>query len=79
VDISPVSAVRPLTLIRPSPGAPDLTRVTETENRGRSGEDEYTPAEGEAKRGLEDEEDEAAAGARDEQAEGRSGGVSVFA
>ena len=79
MDISPVSAIRPVTLIRPSSGAPDLSRVTETENRGHSGEDEYTPGEGKAERGLEDEQDEAAA-EPDAQADGGvSGGVSVFA
>ena len=56
MDIGPVSAIRPVTMIRPSPAAPDLSRVGETENRGHSGEDEYAPGDREAGRGLEDEE-----------------------
>ena len=60
MDISPVSAIRPVTLIRPSSDSPDLSRVTETENRRHSGEDEYTSADSKAGRGLEDEEDEPA-------------------
>ena len=57
MDIGPVSAIRPVTMIRPSPAAPDLSRVVETENRGHSGEDEYTEADRKADRGLEDEDE----------------------
>ncbi len=59
MDIGPVSAIRPVGMIRPSPAAPDLSRVGETENRGHSGDDEYTSNEKKAARGLEDEENEA--------------------
>jgi hypothetical protein len=81
MDIGPVSAIRPVTLVRPSPATPDLSRVGETENRGHSGDDEYTPADRKAARGLEDEEDEAAV---EEPTEapwqpGSSGTVSFFA
>jgi len=81
MDIGPVSAIRPVTLVRPSPATPDLPRVGETENRGHSGDDEYTPADRKAARGLEDEEDEAAV---EEPTEapwqpGSSGTVSFFA
>ena len=81
MDIGPVSALRPVTMIRPSPAAPDLSRVGETENRGRSGDDEYTPADGKPPRGLEDEEDEAAGGESSDAPVRRnpSGGISFFA
>lgn len=57
MDLGPMSAISPVRAITPSLGAPDLSRVLETENRGRSGDDEYTPADRKAVRGLEDEED----------------------
>jgi len=57
MDIGPVPAIRPVTMIRPSPSAPDLSRVAETDNRGHSGDDEYTPADRNASRGLEDDEE----------------------
>lgn len=81
MDIGPVSAVRPVTMIRPSQAAPDLSRVGETENRGRSGDDEYTPADGKPARGLEDEEEEAAGEESSEVPMRRipSGSVSIFA
>ena len=60
MDIGPVSAIRPVVMIRPGSGSSDLSRVAETQNRGHSGEDEYTSADGKASRGLEDEEDSAA-------------------
>lgn len=81
MDIGPVSAIRPVTMIRPSPAAPDLSRVGETENRGHSADDEYTSNDRKAARGLEDEENEAtpedptAAPARPNSA----GSVSFFA
>jgi hypothetical protein len=61
MDISPVSAIRPVNMIRPSSGAPDLSRVVETQNRGQSGDDEYTPADRKPERGLEGEGDEMSA------------------
>jgi hypothetical protein len=81
MDIGPVSASRPVTMIRPSPAAPDLSRVGETENRGHSGDDDYTSNDKKAARGLEDEENEttpedsAAAASRPHPA----GSVSFFA
>lgn len=57
MDISPISAIRPVTSIRPSPAASDLSRVFEVEYLGQSGEDEYTPVNRNV-RGLEDEDDE---------------------
>ena len=80
MDIGPVSAIRPVTMIRPSPAAPDLSRVGETENRGHSGDDEYTSNNRKAARGLEDVENEtpedpAAAPSRPNPA----GSVSFFA
>src|SRR4051794_35327628 len=56
MDIGPVSAIRPLTMVKPSPAAPDLSRVFEAEYLGQSKDDEYTPGRKPA-RGLEDEEE----------------------
>jgi hypothetical protein len=61
MDISPVSAMRPVNMIRPSTGTPDVPRVVQTEYRGQSGDDEYTPADRKAERGLEDEDNQMAA------------------
>ena len=58
MDIAPISAIRPVTMVKPSPAAPDLSRVFEAEYLGQSRDDEYTPANRKAARGLEDEEDE---------------------
>ena len=57
MDIGPISAIRPVTLSQPSRSAPDLSRVMEAEYLGQSAEDEYTPNDRKAARGLEDEED----------------------
>jgi hypothetical protein len=57
MDISPISAIRPVTMIKPSLSAPDLSRVFEAEYLGQSKDDEYTSADRKASRGLEDEED----------------------
>jgi hypothetical protein len=56
MEIGPISAVRPVPMIKVSRGAPDLSRVCEVEYLGQS-DDEYTQANGKAARGLEDEED----------------------
>jgi hypothetical protein len=58
MDIAPISAIRPVTMVKPSPAAPDLSRVFEAEYLGQSRDDEYTPARRKPARGLEDEEDE---------------------
>jgi hypothetical protein len=63
MGIGPISAIRPVSMIRPSPEGPDLSRVVEVEHldqsdQDQSGQDEYTPADGKARRGLEDEEQE---------------------
>jgi hypothetical protein len=58
MEIGPITAVRPVTMIKSPRGAPDLSRVFEVEYLGQPG-DEYTPANGKAERGLEDEEDAA--------------------
>ena len=57
MDIGHVSAIRPVTMVKPSPAAPDLSRVFEPEYLGQSGDDEYTPNNRKAARGLEDEEE----------------------
>jgi len=58
MDIGPISAISPVTMVKPSPVAPDLSRVFEVEYLGRTPDDEYTPANRKATRGLEDEENE---------------------
>src|SRR5215472_9617714 len=58
MDIAPISGIRPVTSIKPVSVAPDLPRVLEAEYLGQSGEDDYTPGNGKAARGLEDEEEE---------------------
>jgi hypothetical protein len=61
MDIGPISAISPVTMVKPSPVAPDLSRVFEVEYLGHTPDDEYTPANRKAARGLEDEEDESEA------------------
>lgn len=83
MEIGPITAVRPVPVVKPSPAAPDLSRVFEVEYLGQSADDEYTPANRKAGRGLEDEEDEAAedlaeAGS-DHEPVVPSGNVSFFA
>ena len=56
MEIGPITAVRPVPMIKVSQGAPDLSRIFEVEYLGPSGDDEYTAAK--AARGLEDEEDD---------------------
>jgi hypothetical protein len=51
-------------MIKPSRSAPDLSHVFEVEYLGQS-DDEYTPANGKAARGLEDEEEDIAADTAD--------------
>lgn len=58
MEIGPITAVRPVPMIKVTRGAPDLSRVFEVEYLGQPGDDEYTPAK--AARGLEDEEDDVA-------------------
>ena len=59
MGIAPISAVRPVSMITPSPEGPDPSPIVEVEHLGQSGEDEYTPADRTVHRGLEDEEEEA--------------------
>jgi hypothetical protein len=58
MEIGPITAVRPVPMIKVSQGAPDLSRIFDVEYLGPSGDDEYTGAK--ATRGLEDEEDDVA-------------------
>jgi hypothetical protein len=60
MEIGPITAVRPVPVIKLSRSAPDLSRVFEVEYLGQSGDDEYSRANGKAARGLEDEEDDIA-------------------
>lgn len=82
MDIGPVSAIRPVTMVKPSLTAPDLSRVFEVEYLGQSKDDEYTSADRKASRGLEDEEDTSLAEApayETPNAAEDSGKVSFFA
>ena len=83
MDIGPISAISPVTMVKPSPVAPDLSRVFEVEYLGHSRDDEYTPANRKAARGLEDEDDESEAEESSDALTGLlaspSGKVSFFA
>ena len=80
MDIGPVSAIRPVAMVKPSPAAPDLSRVFEAEYLGQPKDDEYTPGRNPS-RGLEDEEEtDPELEARDAHAHDRpSGSLSLFA
>jgi hypothetical protein len=82
MEIGPITAVRPVAMIKPSRSAPDLSRVFEVEYLGQSGDDEYTAANRKAARGLEDEEEDLAeesAGAEFPEAVAPSTKISFFA
>jgi len=82
MEIGPIPAIRPVTMIKPSLTAPDLSRVFEVEYLGHSADDEYTPGNGKATRGLEEEEenlDEAAVESGARQLPPPAGKVSFFA
>lgn len=72
MEIGPITAVRGVAIIQPSAGAPDLSRVYEVEYLGQSGEDQYTPANRNPARGLEDEEGDAAEETAPPEAQARS-------
>jgi hypothetical protein len=57
MEINPITAIRPVPMVKPSNVAPDLSRVFEAEYLGQSADDAYTPSHKKASRGLEDEED----------------------
>ncbi|HEY3626539.1 MAG TPA: hypothetical protein VGL00_09650 [Terracidiphilus sp.] len=81
MDIGPISAIRPVTMIKPSAAAPDLSRVFEVEYLGQSSDDEYTPHR-KAGRGLEDKDQEEEPDATEfemSEAANFSGKVSFFA
>jgi hypothetical protein len=83
--IGPIYAVRPVSMIKPSPEDPELSRAVEVEHLGRSEDDEYTPANRKASRGLEDEAEDEDHGAPSADLENRkdtgalTSNVSVFA
>lgn len=60
MEIGPITAVRPVPMIKVSRGAPDLSRVYEVEYLGQSDDDEYSRGNGRATRGFEDEEEDIA-------------------
>jgi len=57
MEIGPISAIRPVAMVKPWPAAPDLSRVSKAEYLGQSSDDEYTPNR-KADRGLEDEDED---------------------
>jgi hypothetical protein len=84
MDIGPISAIRPIALVKPSASAPDLSRVFEVEYLGQSCDDQYSSANQKAARGLEDEEgdiqsEEPAEPEASPEAVAGSGTVSFFA
>ena len=82
MDIGPISAIRPVIMVKPAPAAPDLSRVFEAEYLGQSSDDEYTPNNRKATRGLEDEDQESERNAAESDVAPRvvaSGSVSLFA
>jgi hypothetical protein len=83
MEIGPITAVRPVSMIKPLRGSPDLSRVYEVEYLGQSTADEYTPANGKAERGLDDEEgdaaEETANGATEAEGASHPSTVSFFA
>ena len=84
MDIGPISAIPPVTMVKSSPAAPDLSRVFEAEYLGQSRDDEYSPAHRKAARGLEDEDEEGELEASPEpdvvpQSAMAPGSVSLFA
>ncbi len=58
MEIGPVTAIRSVPSIKPSPAAPDLSRVFEVEYLGQPSDDDYTSSQRKASRGLEDEDDD---------------------
>jgi hypothetical protein len=60
MEIGPITAVHPVSSIKLSRNAPDLSRVFEVEYLGQSGDDQYTGENGKTVRGLEDEEEDLA-------------------
>ena len=78
MDIGPISAIRPVTMIKPSLKTPDLSRVFEAEYLGQSKDDEYSSDNRKPSRGLEDEEDtDAAETLANETSEGAEGSGKV--
>jgi hypothetical protein len=90
MDIGPVSAIRPVSSVRPSPPGfgnasdPDLTGVFAAEFRNQQRDDSYSASRN-ASRGLEDEDDgtDSELAGQDPAIESRSaateGSISVFA
>ncbi|HEY1985678.1 MAG TPA: hypothetical protein VGG85_09730 [Terracidiphilus sp.] len=59
MEIAPISGIRSVPMVKPSPAAPDLSRVFEAEYLGQSADDAYTPSHKRISRTLEDEDDDA--------------------
>ncbi len=60
MEIGPITGIQPVPIIKRSGSAPDLSRVFEVEYLGESADDDYSPANQKAARGLEDEEEDRA-------------------
>jgi hypothetical protein len=59
MGIGPIVGVRPITMIKPSASALDLSGVFAIEFRGQERDETYSPSHQSAARGLEDEESDA--------------------
>ncbi len=59
MEITPITGIRPVPMVKPSAAAPDLSRVFEAEYLGQSADDTYTPSQKKASQGLEEEDDDA--------------------
>lgn len=57
MDIGPISAIRPVSMVRSQSAAPDLAGVFRVEFQ-REQDERYTPSQQKASRGLEDEDNE---------------------
>ncbi len=60
MGIGPIVGIRPITMVKPSSPAPDLSGVFAVEFRGQERDETYSPSHQRAARGLEDEEPEEA-------------------
>ncbi len=57
MEIGPISPIRPVQMVKPSPTPPDLSHVFEAEYLGESKDDEYTPSRRKARKAEDDEDD----------------------
>jgi hypothetical protein len=58
MEISPISGIRALPVLKAQPSAPELAPLSDIEELGRIGDETYTPSDGESAGGAEDDEEE---------------------